>query len=97
MNQNCPYSDPSHKNAQGLERTITAEPSLEWDWRRHNPFLFSEINSLKRDGSITDSPAKQKDIRAWMLDLLPKFKEEFDPRIEKIMGDLQDQDTNHGF
>ncbi len=89
--------DALEADRQEIERTITAEPSLEWDWRRHNPFLFSEINSLKRDGSITDSPAKQKDIRAWMLDLLPKFKEEFDPRIEKIMGDLQDQDTNHGF
>ena len=47
--------------------------------------LYSTI-SIRRDGSINDSPDKLKETRDWMLDLLPKFKAVFDPRLKDILG-----------
>ena len=46
---------------------------------------FCSIN-IRTDGAIDDPPEKRDEIRAWMLDLLPKFKEVFDPRVEDILN-----------
>jgi len=75
-----------------IESAFADESFGEWDWRRKRGYSYSEIN-IKRDGSICDSPKKQDEIRAWMCDLLPKFKEEFDPRIEEIVGGSGDLGT----
>ena len=40
--------DALEADQQEIESTITAVPSLEWHWRRHNPYLFSE----KKRGSL---------------------------------------------
>ena len=64
---------------------IDAVPDPEWHWRRWDKFTFSSIN-IRRDGSIDDSREKLEEIRAWMLDLLPKLKEVFDPRLEEILS-----------
>ncbi len=81
--------DVLKEDRKPIESSIAARPPSEWHWRRHNPYHYSSIN-IRRDGSITDSPEQQAEIRAWMLDLLPKFKEVFDPRIQGIMKALQD-------
>ena len=39
-----------------------------------------------RDGSIDDPEEKLEEIREWMFHYLLKFKEVFDPRIEKIIA-----------
>ena len=69
-----------------IERSIDAGPSPDWQWLRHDAYSFSSI-SIRRDGAIDDSPEKLEQIRAWMLDLLPKFKEVFDPRVVYILSD----------
>ena len=61
----------------------------EWHWRRHDPYFFSSI-SIRRDGSIDDCDEKLKETRAWMLNLLPKLKEVFDPRLAKILKEPPD-------
>ena len=66
---------------------IDAVPDPEWHWLRHDNRTFSSIN-IRRDGSIDDSPEKLGEIRAWMLNLLPKLKEVFDPRVENILSRL---------
>ena len=58
----------------------------EWSWRRHPSYGFSSIN-IRTDGSIDDPEAKREATRAWMLDLLPKLKEVFDPRLAEILGE----------
>lgn len=73
------------KERECIESAIAGE----WHWLRHNPYHYSSIN-IRRDGSISDSPEKQDEIRAWMLALLLKFKDVFDPRIQGIMKALQD-------
>lgn len=67
--------------------TIEAHiPDQEWKWNQYR--LFSSIN-VRRDGSIDDPPEKLDETRAWMLDLLPKFKEVFDPRVADILKELR--------
>ena len=74
------------KAQQGdIESKINAGPSPEWHWLRHDRYTFSTIN-IRRDGAIDDPLEELERIRSWMLDLLPKFKEAFDPRVANILG-----------
>ena len=41
-----------------------------------------------RDGSIDDSEEELEDIRKWMFHYLIKFKEVFNPRMEKIISEM---------
>ena len=69
-----------------IEASITP-PDQEWHWNRHNANDFSSVN-MRKDGSIDDPPEKREETRAWMMDMLPKFKGIFEPRVEKILRDL---------
>ena len=66
-----------------IERCIEGE---KWDWCRHDRHAFSSIN-LRRDGSIDDPPERLDQIRAWMLEYLPRLKEVMDPRLARIMNE----------
>ena len=59
----------------------------EWHWFRHDNVSFSSIN-LRRDGSIDDPPEKLEETREWMTEHLPKLKEVFDPRLQRVMAEL---------
>ena len=69
---------------EDIESRIDAGPSLEWHWRRYDRYTFSSIN-IRSDGSIDDPPEEMEQTRAWMLDLLPQFKEVFDPSVADIV------------
>ena len=71
-----------------IESDIKACPEPEWHWRRQNRYSFSSIN-IRKDGSIDDPADKLDETRAWMLDLLPKLKEVFDPRIAELLSDRE--------
>ena len=70
-----------------IKSRIDAGPDPEWHWRRWDKHTFSSIN-IRRNGSIGGPPEKLEEIRAWMLDLLPKLKEVFDQRVEDILSRL---------
>ncbi len=59
----------------------------EWYWNRFDREAFSSVN-IRRDGSIDDPPERLAETRAWMFEMLPKFKDLFDPRLEKILREL---------
>ena len=59
----------------------------ELHWNRHNGQNFSSIN-LRRDGSIEDPQEKREETSAWMLCTLPKLKQVFDDRVDKILREL---------
>lgn len=71
-----------------IEESIDGGSDAEWLWQRYDPYSFSTI-SLKIGGSINDSPERLQEIRDWMLDLLPQFKDVFEPRLERILGELE--------
>jgi hypothetical protein len=70
-----------------IEASIVADPPLEWHWHRWDSYTFSTID-VRRDGSIDDPPERLDETRMWMLDLLVKFKEIFDPRAAKVLSRL---------
>ena len=67
-----------------IERSVDAGPHPEWQWLRYDRYAFSTIN-IRIDGSIDDSPEKLEETKTWMLDLLPKLKEAFDPRLAEAL------------
>lgn len=77
--------DELHGDRKDIEASIDVGSDHDWHWLRHDAYSFSSIN-VRMDGAIDDSPEKLEQIRAWMLDLLPKFKEVFDPRVEDILN-----------
>ncbi len=76
--------DELQANRQQIESDIEALPEQEWVWYRHNPHAFCTIN-IRKDGSIDDPPEHLEKTMSWMLDLLPKLKEVFDPRLDEIL------------
>ena len=68
-----------------VQASVVAGPGTDWRWNRHDQYSFSSIN-IGREGSIDDPPAELEETRAWMLNLLPKLKGAFDPRLEKILA-----------
>ncbi len=74
---------------QGEWEQIENEFAGEWDWDRRSTWWYFSV-SLKRDGSINDPPLALDEIRAWMLETLPKFRDVFNPRLEKILSELEE-------
>ena len=81
------------QNQGDIEASIDLGPAQEWHWRPHPNFLFSSIN-IRRDGCIDDPQEKQKETGTWMLDMLPRFKEVFESRVENILTRLQGKDAS---
>lgn len=73
---------------QEIESAIQAFPEREWWWGSSR--TFSTIG-FSRDASIDDPPEKLEETRAWMLDLLPKFKEVFEERVHNLLSELRTQ------
>ena len=59
--------------------------NTELVWHGHPSYSFFTI-SLSRGGTADSSPEKLDELRAWMLDLLPKFKAVFDHRLEELLS-----------
>ena len=78
--------DALMENRAEIESRIAVAPGDEWHWLRHNPHLFCSI-SVRKDGTIDDPPEELERTRAWMLDLLPRFRDVFDPRVKEILGE----------
>ena len=68
-----------------IEGCIDAGCQPDWRWYRPQRTAFATIG-IWREGSIDDPPEKLDDTRAWMLDLLPKLKDVFDPRLAEILN-----------
>ena len=69
------------------EQTDADATAPQWSWRRYDRWAFHSI-SITRDGAIHDPPEELEEIRAWMLDHLPRLKAVFAPRVEAIPGRL---------
>ncbi len=57
-------------------------------WGRRDGQRMSAIY-LQNPGSISDSDEKLVELRAWASHMLPKLKSTIQPRLEKIMSELQ--------
>lgn len=79
--------DELFRSKEAIEASI---PDQDWQWYRHDNYLFSSIN-IRRPGSIDDPPEKLEETGTWMLDMLPKLKEVFDPRVTSTLKELYDE------
>ena len=82
--------DELYKNKDQIESSVSECHDLDWYWLKHDNKRdkFSSIN-VRKEASINDPEGKLEKTRTWMLDLLPKFKEVFDPRIAELLSDQQ--------
>ena len=76
--------DELQTDREAIESSIDPGPGAQWEWLRFNGAAFSQIG-VSRPGSIDDPQDKLEETRAWMLDLLPKLKEVFEPRLNKLL------------
>ena len=76
--------DGLHDQRTAIERELNAEVA----WLRHNNQPWSSIG-VSMDGSIDDPEDKLAEVRAWMLDRLPKLKEAIHPRLQEVMSELR--------
>ena len=76
--------DELQTDREAIESSIDPGPNSQWEWLRFNGDAFSQIG-VSRPGSIDDPSDKLEETRAWMLDLLPKLKEVFEPRLENLL------------
>ena len=63
-------------------------PDQDWQWYKHENNRFSSIN-IRRTGSIDDPPEKLEETSTWMLEMLPRLKEVFDPHVASILKNLR--------
>ena len=82
--QNKWIFDELQTDREAIESSIDPDPHSRWEWLRFNGAAFSQIG-FSRPGSIDDPQDKLEETRAWMLDLLPKLKEVFEPRLQKLL------------
>ena len=73
---------------QETSAEIEANIDAEWEWRRLDRRNYCNVG-LRRDGSIGDRSEMLEEIRAWMLEYLPKLKEVLDPHLERVLKELQ--------
>ena len=76
------------KNRDQIESSFLVSYDLDWHWCKHDNKRdrFSSIN-IRKEASINDSEEKHQETRSWMVELLPKFKEIFEPRIAEILAE----------
>ena len=82
--------DALEADRQQIESAITTDRAFEWRWNRRNKWSYSSIN-VGNEGSTRDETTHDE-IRDWMLDVLHKLQNVFDPRIEKILKEAQTPD-----
>ena len=79
--------DSLREDQDRIEKSLDPALISGWDWKMYP--VTATIGPL-RVGTINDSPEILEDTKAWMIDHLPKLKEIFDPRLDKILGEETD-------
>ena len=82
--------DALKRQSQQIESSIDAQG--EWYWHKFDRFSMADIG-ISRDRPLDDSPEDHEAARAWMLDLLPKFKDAFEERTARLLAELRQPET----
>lgn len=69
---------------QAEQDQIESEIGAELEWADGHSWGHPTV-SLYRDGSIDDPPETLEEIREWMQENLIRFRDAFNPRLEKIL------------
>ena len=85
-----PIFDKLRADREDIENDLKLESDsdtqMDWDVPRTGTI------GVWRDGSMDDPEEELEEIRQWMFDYLLKFKKVFNPRMERIVSELQAAD-----
>lgn len=63
---------------------------VDWTGQPHN--RLSAAVGISQPGTIEDTPIRLTEIREWMLEYIPKFKEIIEPRLQRIVNGLSEKE-----
>lgn len=78
--------DALHEEKASIEETLSLP--LAWERAKTKITLFGDGTA-----SLDDSPEKLAEVRNWMLEALPRLKNVLDPRLERIVGEIQSEQS----
>ena len=81
--------DTLQKEKDRIEASFDDADSLEW--LRNDGTGYSGVH-VRTDCSIDDPPEKLEETRAWMIERLIQFRAVFEPRLEKILDEIADDE-----
>ena len=81
------YRQRFYNSLKAQQEEIAAEVGSDLDWYDGDSDNGPNV-TLAIGGSIDDPPERLDEIRAWMLETLPRFRDVFNPRLEKILAEL---------
>lgn len=79
--------DALQKEKVQIEASFDVANDPELKWMRDDGTGHSGVHVLS-NCSIDDSPEKLEETRAWMIEFLLKFREIFEPRLERILSEV---------
>ena len=80
-----PIFDKLRADSKSIENELEMDDTTQIDW----DVPGSRTIGVWRDGSIDDPEEELEDIRKWMFRYLLKFKEVFNPRMKKIIAEME--------
>ena len=72
---------------------IEAELPANWVWERFGNRAWARVR-IDTPGSLDDPPETLEKHQTWVVENLPKFIAILNPRLERIMGELQDEEAS---
>ena len=82
------FSNRVYESLWEHEAEIAEEIGSKLDWYDPDSSDWPGVTLAKGNGSIDDPPERLDETRTWMLETLPKFREVFNPRLERILAEL---------
>ena len=67
---------------------IEAELEADWVWERYGNYAWARVR-IDTPGSLDDPPEKVQELQSWVVERLPKFMAVLNPRLERVVGELQ--------
>lgn len=68
--------------------SIEKELGVKLDWTGQPNNRFYATIGISQPATIDDAPAHLVEVRDWMLEYIPKFKETIEPRLQKAVAGL---------
>ena len=73
---------------QFMQDEIDAELGIDPDWQKGDDDSAPSV-TVSIEGCMGDPPEKQDETRAWMLETLTKLRDVLNPRLKKVLADLE--------
>ena len=69
---------------------IQAGIEAKWVWERYGNHAWARVR-IDTPGSLDDPPEKVAEDQSWVVKNLPKFIDALNPRLEPVVGELQNE------